>query len=124
MRSLLRGDVWSADGGSVTAEFALVLPAVAVMLAIGLGVVHLGALQVGLTDAAADAARLIGRGDSEGAALARIVAAAPGAGMTVTGEGLLVCVTASASVSVGALGSLFELSGQGCALDDRAGGSE
>lgn len=99
------------------------LPAVALMLAVGLGAVHLGALQVGLTDAAADAARLLGRGDPAGEASSRVAAVTPGAAMAVAEAGSLVCVTATASVSVGLLGALFELSGRGCALDDRMGGA-
>ncbi len=106
----------------MTAEFALVLPAVVLMLALGLGVAHLGTIQVSLTDAAADAARMIGRGGSPGEASARIAAAEPGASMTVAEPGSLVCITATASVSLGTLGALFDLSGRGCALDDRYGG--
>ena len=45
----------------MTAEFALVLPAVVLMLVLGLGVAQLGAIQVRLADAAADAARMVGR---------------------------------------------------------------
>lgn len=100
--------------GSVTAEFALVLPAAAIVLVMGLGLVQLGTVQVRLTDAAADAARLIGRGES---ADARVAAAHPGATMAVSRAGTVVCVTVSAQVAVGS-GPAFPFEGTGCALDD------
>ncbi|MCS5713668.1 hypothetical protein NVV95_03770 [Herbiconiux sp. CPCC 205716] len=98
----------------MTAEFALVLPAAAIVLVMGLALVQLGAVQVRLTDAAADAARLVGRGES---ADARVAAAHPGATMSVAHRGGLVCVTVSAEVSTGS-GPAFPFTGTGCALDD------
>lgn len=95
----------------------MILPAIAVVLALGVGVCQLGAVQVRLTDAAADAARLLGRGDSDSAS-ARVAAAQPGAQMGVDHPGPLVCVTARAEASAGLLGSLFSFAGRGCALDD------
>ena len=56
------------DRGSVTAEFAVALPAIALVLAACLASVQLVAQQVRLTDAAADAARALGRGESAGTA--------------------------------------------------------
>jgi Flp pilus assembly protein TadG len=109
LRQLLQDET-----GSVTAEFAMVLPAAAIVLITGLGLVQLGTVQVRLTDAAADSARLIGRGES---ADARVAAAQPGATMAVTRTGPLVCVTVSAEVSAGA-GPAFAFDGTGCALDD------
>jgi arylsulfatase A-like enzyme len=96
----------------------MILPAVAFVLALGVGVVQLGAAQVRLTDAAADAARILGRGDPPGDAEARITAAQPGASMSVSHSGSLVCVTTRASATTGILGALFEFTGHGCALDD------
>jgi hypothetical protein len=95
----------------------MILPAVAFVLALSVGAVQLGAVQVRLTDAAADAARILGRGDPPGQAADRVSAAEAGASMSVTHPGNLVCVTATAAVSV-LLGSSFEFSGRGCALDD------
>lgn len=51
------------EEGSVTAEFAAVLPAVLVVLACCLGAVQVVGQQVRMTDAAADAARSLARGD-------------------------------------------------------------
>lgn len=50
--------------GSVTAEFATVLPAVLVVLAGCLGAVQVVGQQVRLTDAAGSVARLLARGES------------------------------------------------------------
>ncbi|MCS5716724.1 hypothetical protein N1027_01080 [Herbiconiux sp. CPCC 205763] len=102
----------------MTAEFAMILPAVAVVLALAVGVVQLGAVRVALTDAAADAARILGRGDSESLAASRVARAQPGAQMSVEHLGSVVCVTARAEVSPGLLGALFSFDGRGCALDD------
>ncbi|SDZ40053.1 hypothetical protein SAMN05216554_3576 [Herbiconiux ginsengi] len=98
----------------------MILPAVALVLALGVGVIHIGAVRVALTDAAADAARLIGRGDSEGAAASRVSQAHSGAQMSVDHVGPVVCVTARTEVTPGLLGALFTFEARGCALDDTA----
>jgi Flp pilus assembly protein TadG len=51
------------ERGSVTAEFAVVMPALMLCLGICIGAINIAAQQVRLIDAAAVAARLIGRGD-------------------------------------------------------------
>ena len=53
------------DRGSVVAEFAVALPAVALVLLLGAGALGACAQQVRLQDAAADAARLVARGESD-----------------------------------------------------------
>ncbi|MGD8194274.1 TadE family type IV pilus minor pilin [Herbiconiux sp. P18] len=105
------------DDGSVTAEFAVLLPAVAMVLVLGLGLLQLGTVQVRLTDAAADAARLVARGQDAGA---RVAAAHPGATSATAHLGPLVCVTVSALASPTGVGAAFALEGRGCALDDTA----
>lgn len=52
------------DAGSVTAEFALLLPAVVVLLALALGAVRIVVTQVQCVDAARAAARVAARGES------------------------------------------------------------
>ena len=101
----------------------MILPAIGFVLAAGLGLVHLGAVQVQLTDAAADAARIIARGDPPGEATARIAAAHPGASMAVSVRGALICVTARAEPQSGLLGAFLSFQSTGCALNDRAGSS-
>ncbi|TDN92110.1 TadE family type IV pilus minor pilin [Microbacterium sp. BK668] len=100
------------ERGSVVAEFAVALPAVALVLLFGLGALSAGARQVRLQDAAADAARLVARGEPDAAAGAVVSRAVPGATAAVHPAGDLVCVTATASAGVAAL----ELSATSCAL--------
>ena len=56
---------WTGELGAVTAEVAVVLPALAVLLALLLGVAHLGAQQLQLEEAARAGAREVVRGESE-----------------------------------------------------------
>ena len=58
-------DPSDAEHGAVTAEFAVVLPGVTLVLALCLGAVATGAAQVRLEDAARVAARAAARGDAE-----------------------------------------------------------
>jgi Flp pilus assembly protein TadG len=104
-----------ADRGSVTAEFAAVLPAIILVLAVGLGAMQLAGEQLRLQSAAGDAARLIGRGD--GGAASIIGRISPGARFDQASDGDLVCVHATASANLGILGGLT-LSATSCALSD------
>jgi Flp pilus assembly protein TadG len=70
------------DRGSVVAEFAIALPAVALVLLLGAGSLGACARQVRLQDAAADAARLVARGEVEARVWGAIDAAVPGASAT------------------------------------------
>ena len=99
------------ERGSVVAEFAVALPAVALVLLLGAGSLGACARQVRLQDATADAARLVARGESEARGWAAIDAAVPGASATTARHGDLVCVTATSSAS------LLPLSATSCALD-------
>ena len=99
------------DRGSVVAEFAVVLPAIVLVLLVALGMLFAGGRQVRLQDAAADAARLAARGESDELVRSAITAAVPGATSSIGARGDLVCVTAAAP---GILG--FELSVASCAL--------
>ena len=51
------------DRGSVVAEFAVAFPAIALVLLFGVGALAAGAKHVRLQDAAADAARIVARGE-------------------------------------------------------------
>ncbi len=86
------------DRGSVVAEFAVALPAVVLVLALGAGALAAGSRQVRLQDAAADAARLSARGESAARVHAAVSSALPGAAASIQERGDLVCVTASATV--------------------------
>ena len=87
----------SDDTGSAVAEFAVALPAVLLVLGMVLGGIELGALQVRLQDAAADAARALGRGDPAAALEARLARQAPGARWSSSRSGALVCAHLVAS---------------------------
>jgi len=100
----------------VAAEFAVTLPAL--LLVIGLGVATLGAGAQGirLQDAAADAARLIARGEDRDRA--HDVATEAGAdAFAITEADDLVCVQLGATVRLGALAvDAWRLGARSCAL--------
>lgn len=101
------------DRGSVSAEFAIALPAVALVLVCCLSGLQLAAQQVRLQDAAALAARSAARGEGTGIA-ARL---APGAAVAHWRDGDLECVrlTAPAASAPGTLLGIT-LRATGCAL--------
>jgi len=81
-----------AEAGSVTAEFAVGLPAVVVVLALCLGGIQTVGQQLRLLDVAADAARLIARGDGTAAARDRVSRAVGVVSFTAESEGDFRCV--------------------------------
>jgi TadE-like protein len=93
--------------GSVTAEFALLLPSVVLLIGLVLGAATAGVAQVRCIDAARSAARLAARHESSAAVLAAARSAAPtgavvrvSGGGSATGRGGLVRVVVSARVSL------------------------
>ncbi len=103
------------DAGGVAAEFAVALPAVALVLGACLAAIGAGAQQVRLQDAAADAARSLGRGETAAVVASR---ADRVAGATVTSRyaGELVCVRLIAPAP-GVLSVVgLELAAESCAL--------
>lgn len=109
------GAVRCGDRGSVAAELALALPAVMLALLLGAGALGAASRQVALQDATADAARLLGRGEDEGAAARAVTSAVPGAGMSTSSSGDLVCVSAQTDFEVGGL-IRIGLQSSSCAL--------
>jgi Tfp pilus assembly protein FimT len=104
------------DRGSVTAELAVALPAVALVLALCLSAVVVVGRQVRLTDAAADAARALGRGESE--AVAHGIAdrvAGGGTQLSAAQESPLICATLTSTGGAGLLG-VIPLRAQSCAV--------
>jgi len=93
--------VRDGERGSVAAELALALPAVILVILLGAGALGAASRQVALQDAAADAARLLGRGEGESAARRIVTAAVPGAQMSGSSSGDLVCVSAQTDFVVG-----------------------
>ncbi|MDR6867637.1 Flp pilus assembly protein TadG [Microbacterium resistens] len=107
-----RGD----DRGSATAELAVALPAVVLVLLLGLGAVGAGMRQVALQDAVADSARLLGRGESQGTADAAISRVDAGASISARRADGLVCVTVEADAAFAGRIAI-PLRAVGCALD-------
>ena len=103
------------DRGSATAEIAVGLPAVVLVLAACLGSLGLGTAQVRAQDAAADAARLLGRGETLAAAQRHVDRSVPGARLAVDYPDDLVCTTVSVERPV--LLVPVRVSGSSCALD-------
>lgn len=87
----------------VTAETAVVLPSVIIVLALALSAISAGATQLRVTDAARSAARAAALGRSD---LDVVVAAAAGGASLAVERGELTCVTVSRPVPgpVGGLG--------------------
>lgn len=92
--------LWRDDVGGVAAEFAVTLPAVLLVLAAAVGILNAQAQRVVLQDAAADAARLLARGDDPQRAASVVAAAVPGARLEVDIDADLVCVDATAALRV------------------------
>lgn len=103
------------DRGGVAAELAVALPAVLLVLMLGVGALGAASRQVALQDAVADAARLLGRGEDTAAAVRVVDRAVPGARASFTASDGLVCTTATVRVSVGAVIG-FPLRASSCAL--------
>jgi hypothetical protein len=102
------------ERGSVTAEFATVIPAALLVLAACLGGLQLCSQQLRLQQVAAMAARAVARGEPVGTAGGLV----PGATLRVEHRGELACVTASAPGSsvAGVIGAVT-VSAVSCALD-------
>lgn len=89
-----------SDRGSVTAEFALVLPAVVLVLGACLAAMQLSALQVALQDAASSAARIVARGSGEAEAFRAASELVPGSTLRTVPGGELACVEIAAHRTV------------------------
>ncbi|WP_245836254.1 TadE family type IV pilus minor pilin [Paramicrobacterium agarici] len=100
------------EHGSVTAELAVVIPAVMLVLALCMWGLQVTALQVRVTDAAADAARTLARGDSMSVARSRVTTLVGGAQVTSAPSGDFVCATVSARAAV----LPIDVSARSCAL--------
>lgn len=83
----------SRDRGAVTAEVAVTLPAIVLVLTACLGGLGLATAQLRAQDAAADVARLLGRGESLEVAQQHLARTVPGATLAVTRPHDLVCTT-------------------------------
>lgn len=90
------------DRGSVTAEAALVLPVLVLLLAVGVGTIAAVAAQLRCIDAAREAARATARGEAVQTARELAARAAPqGADIAIAVGTERVEVTVTATVSIG-----------------------
>jgi hypothetical protein len=105
------------DTGAAAAEFAVALPAVALVLAVCVGGVGVASQQLRMQDAAADAARGLGRGESSTAVLERAARAVPGSALERHSAGELVCVRLAAPARGPLALAGLVLSAESCALD-------
>jgi Flp pilus assembly protein TadG len=106
--------VVSHDGGSVTAEFAVVLPAVLAVVALAVGAVSASSQSVRLADAAAVAARQTARGDAASVP-GTLAVLAPGAVSRSSVDGTVVCLSLARPVSLGPLSGVVTLRARSCA---------
>ena len=106
------------DGGMATAELAVVLPTLVVVIAAGLTMVSVVLAQVRCVDAAREAARAVARGEPAGVIRSAAIRAAPaGASVEVGGVDEEVRVTVSARAGrVGGLLPTFRVSASAVAL--------
>ena len=101
------------ERGSVTAEFAVALPAVLASLALCAGVIHGMAQFAALAGDASAGARLAGRGDDPSPAIGH-----DGGSSSIEREGEMLCVrlTAPGDTVLARIG--VRLSARACALDE------
>ena len=90
----------------MTAEFAIALPAVLLVLLLCLTGVQAASYQLRVTDAASLAARSLSRGDTESEVQGRLAQALPGATLARNDEDGIVCATVSVA-SRSTIASLF-----------------
>ena len=111
------GQACCTERGSVTAEFALAIPAVALVLVCCLSGVQLAGLQVRLQDAAAASARNLARDESPASVAATASDLVSSARLATHRRDDLVCATVSAPARNALLGLLpITLSASSCAL--------
>ena len=105
------------DGGMATAELAVVLPALVLVIAAGLTMVSVVLAQVRCVDAAREAARAAARGESADVVRSAAVRAAAAASVEVGSAGEEVRVTVSARAGgLGVLLPAFHVSASAVAL--------
>lgn len=110
------------DAGMVTAELAVAVPALVVVLSLVLGAVGVGVDQVRCVDAARVAVRALARGDARAHAVGLAVGAAPrGAGVSSAGNGSEVVVTVAVRRTLPLVGWGFDLSATAAADREQRG---
>jgi len=107
------------ERGSVTAEFACVMPAVVMVLLFALGSFQVVTQQIRVSDAASAAARMLGRGESDATAHSAVQKLVEGAALSAATEGRFICATVTAEAAFGPAGLAgLVATAQVCALAD------
>ncbi len=106
----------SSQRGSATAEFAIVAPAVVLLLAFCLTGLQGVVVQVRLQDAVADAVRLVARGDDEAIAREHVHSLVPDAHLEISRADGLVCARASTPLILGERVFPVDVGARACAL--------
>lgn len=107
----------SGERGSIAAEFAVVLPAVLLVLVLCVGAASVSLERIAVQSAASAAARAAARGEAGGSVDAAVRASAAGAAVALRREGDFVC--ASVTTVAGFAAARFvgvRISGSSCAL--------
>ena len=105
------------DHGMATAELAVALPAVVLVIVAGMTAVSVLTAQLRCVDAAREGARAAARGERPAVVREVVVSAGPaGAGLTVTGDDRTVTVTVSARSRAGGVLPSFEVTASAVAL--------
>jgi hypothetical protein len=117
---------WGENGGTRRATSypgRSALPAVLVVLACCLGAVQVMGQQVRMSDAAADVARLLARGEGAGPVAGPLAAVAPGVTLSQERQGEFVCARLSAPSAFAPFAAAgLTLAARSCALASDAGG--
>ncbi|RJK98335.1 pilus assembly protein [Vallicoccus soli] len=110
------------DAGSVTAELALALPGLVLVLVVAVSALGAAAAQLRCVDAARDVARELARGEAPARATSVAAQVAPGARVGTRAEGGLVRVVVTDRVRIGAgpLGVTVDLRGEAVARPEPA----
>lgn len=108
----------SGDGGSVTAEFAIVVPAVIAVFALVLGGIALGRDALTYATAANQAARALARGQHPDEVRQNIAEHVSGALVEIADDLAEVCVTVRAASASGASAWFASPAARACATRD------
>ena len=104
----------------MTAEFAVALPGVLMVLALCIGAVNVVAQQVQLASLASSGARMLARGDDSATMRAALAAAAPGTTIGESPDGDFACVRLERQAHFGPVGlGTLVLNARGCALGEQ-----
>ena len=98
---------WRSDRGTVTAEFALLLPVLVAVLILAVGALSLVSMQIGNSVFVGERARSLARGGDLSTIVQQVESSRPGAHVSmVTGDGVL-CLKLSEAVTVPLWSSLI-----------------